>query len=363
MISSTDELASLSLARAYIDAAREQVGSLGARELIDTLDRVDRAYQEFPELALERPRSSLAPLVMLLLDQIVREPLSALQWGEAGTRRASDGKVRWAAPQTGSPASLTASAPPGQWGERAELSPTAEVSSLVRRFRELPWDAIEPVVGVLRQQGRTDTILEIISAVLDHLTFFDTESAAGLGELLADLLADEHPLKIGRDGLTEFVHSARRRLKQLPRSPHQAGSREGLLAMAERVRPAAPPPAPPKPHPGRAWPSGRLSFDEFLLQWPCEIEFPADLDDEAFVDEAYRAILLRGSAIAERDQYLKLLRDGAVSREWIIEDLLASQELHSLERHLRVVYGGQVITEPGTSGQDDMPVVSWPALG
>jgi hypothetical protein len=360
MISSTDELASLSLARAYIDAARERVGLLGARELIDTLDRVDRAYQEFPELALERPRSSLAPLVMLLLDQIVREPLSALQWGEGGTRRASDGKVRWAAPQTGSPASLTPSAPPGQWGERAELSPTAEVSSLVRRFRELRWDAIEPVVGVLRQQGRTDTILEIISAVLDHLTFFDKESAAGLGELLADLLADEHPLEIGRDGLIEFVHSARHRLKQLPRSRHQAGSREALLAMAERLW--ASPPPPPRPHPGRAWPSGRLSFDEFLLQWPCEIEFSADFDDEAFVDEAYRAILLRGSVIAERDQYLKLLRDGAVSREWIIEDLLASPELHSLERHLRVVYGGQVITEPGTSGQDDMPVVNWPAL-
>jgi Domain of unknown function (DUF4214) len=323
MISSTDELASLSLARAYIDAARERVGLLGARELIDTLDRVDRAYQEFPELALERPRSSLAPLVMLLLDQLVREPLC----------------------------------PPGQ---RAELSPTAEVSSLVRRFRELRWDAIEPVVGVLRQQGRTDTILEIISAVLDHLTFFDKESAAGLGELLADLLADEHPLEIGRDGLIEFVHSARHRLKQLPRSRHQAGSREALLAMAERLW--ASPPPPPRPHPGRAWPSGRLSFDEFLLQWPCEIEFSADFDDEAFVDEAYRAILLRGSAIAERDQYLKLLRDGAVSREWIIEDLLASPELHSLERHLRVVYGGQVITEPGTSGQDDMPVVNWPAL-
>jgi hypothetical protein len=323
MISSTDELASLSLARAYIDAAREQVGSLGARELIDTLDRVDRAYQEFPELALERPRGSLAPLVMLLLDQLVREPLC----------------------------------PPGQ---RAELSPTAEVSSLVRWFRELRWDAIEPVVGVLRQQGRTDTILEIISAVLDHPTLFDKESAAGLGELLADLLAGEHPLKIGRDGLTEFVHSARRRLKQLPRSRHQAGSREALLAMAERLW--ASPPPPPRPHPGRAWPSGRLSFDEFLLQWPCEIEFPADFDDEAFVDEAYRAILLRGSVIAERDQYLKLLRDGAVSREWIIEDLLASPELHSLERHLRVVYGGQVITEPGTSGQDDMPVVNWPAL-
>jgi hypothetical protein len=324
MISSTGELASLSLARAYIDAARERAGSLGARELIDTLDRVDRAYQEFPELALERPRSSLAPLVMLLLDQIVREPLY----------------------------------PPGQ---RAELSPTAEVSSLVRRFRALPWDAIEPVVGVLRQQGRTDTILEIISAVLDHPTVFDKEHAAGLGELLADLLADEHPLKIGRDGLTEFVHAARRRLRQLPRSRHQAGSREALLAMAERLW--ASPPPPPRPHPGRAWPSGRLSFDEFLLQWPCEIELPADLDEDAFVDEAYRAILLRGPAIAERGQYLKLLRDGAVSREWIIEDLLASPELHSLERRLRVVYGGRVITEPGTSGQDDMPAVTWPALG
>jgi len=62
--------------------------------------------------------------------------------------------------------------------------------------------------------------------------------------------------------------------------------------------------------------------------------------------------MLRGPAIAERDQYLKLLRHGAVSRKWIIEDLLASQELHSLERRLRVVYGGQVITEPGSSGQD-----------
>jgi hypothetical protein len=52
---------------------RERVGSLGARELIDTLDRVDRAYREFPELALERPRSSLAPLVTLLLDPAIAE--------------------------------------------------------------------------------------------------------------------------------------------------------------------------------------------------------------------------------------------------------------------------------------------------
>jgi hypothetical protein len=46
---------------------------------------------------------------------------------------------------------------------------------------------------------------------------------------------------------------------------------------------------------------------------------------------------------------LRLLRDGAVSRTWIIEDLLASEELHSLERRLRVISGGRVITEPGGS--------------
>jgi hypothetical protein len=326
MISSTDELASLSLARAYVDAVRERVGSLGARELIDTLDRVDRAYREFPELALERPRSSLAPLVTLLLDQIVREPFSTLQ------------------------------------GERSELSAAAEVSSLVRRFRDLRWDAIEPVVGVLRRQGRADTILEIISAVLDRVTFIDEESAAGFGEWLRDLLADEHPLEIDSGALVGLLRSARYRLKSPAPGRQQPGAKEALLNLAERLR-RPPPPAPLKPRPDRAWPSGRLSFDEFLLQWPCEIEFPADFDDEAFVDEAYRAILLRGSAIAERDQYLKLLRDGAASREWIIEDLLASQELHSLERRLRVVYGGRVITEPGTPGQDDVPVVTWPAPG
>lgn len=311
MISPADELASLSLARAYIDAVRERAGSLGARELIDTLDRVDRAYREFPELALERPRSSLAPLVTLLLDLIVRGPLS-------------------------------------------------EVPSLVRRLGEFRWDALEPVVGALRRQGRADTILEIIAAVLDRVVVTDEASAAGLGELLKDLLADERPLEIDSGGLAGLLHSARCRLKSPAPGRQQAEAKEALLTLAERLR--APPP-PPKPRSDRAWPSGRLSFDEFLLQWPCEIELPADLDDEAFVDEAYKAILLREPAIAERGQYLKLLRDGAVSREWIIEDLLASRELHSLERRLRVVYGGRVITEPGTSGKDDMPAVTWPAAG
>jgi len=71
----------------------------------------------------------------------------------------------------------------------------------------------------------------------------------------------------------------------------------------------------------------------------CEIELPLDLDDAVFLAEAYRAILLRGPQVAETDQYLRLLRDGAVSRTWIIEDLLAS--------------------EPGASEAGEMATVIW----
>ena len=317
------EFGSLSQARAYIDTVREEMGSLGARELISALDRIDRAYQEFPELALEQPRRGLPYFVTLLLDQIVREPLSALQGGE------------------------------GQ-----ELSPAAEVSSLLGRFREPPWEAIEPVVSALRREGRANTILAIVSAVLDRVSFRDNESATGFEELLADLLDGERPPETRVSAFTEPVRSARRRLDHPASGRHRPGSREALLAMAERLR-ITPPPA--QPHRDLAWPSGRLSFDEFLLQWPCEIELPAELDDATFTDEAYRAILLRGPEVAEREQYLRLLRDGAVSREWVIQDLLASEELRSLERRLRVVCGGRVITEPGISGQEAMPAVTWPS--
>ena len=130
--------------------------------------------------------------------------------------------------------------------------------------------------------------------------------------------------------------------------------------MAERLRAAAPGAPRSNPHPDMALRSGRLSFDEFLLQWPCEIELPIDLDDAAFIDEAYRAILLRGPDVAEKDQYLRLLQNRVVAKPWIIEDLLASEELRSLERRLRVILGRQMITEPGNSGEEDMPAVVWP---
>ena len=103
-----------------------------------------------------------------------------------------------------------------------------------------------------------------------------------------------------------------------------------------------------------------MSFDEFLLQWPCDIDLPVDLDDAAFIDYAYRAILLRGPDLAETDQYLRLLQRRQTSRIWIIEDLLACKEFRSLERRVRVLWRGQVITEPGRSGEEDIPAMTWP---
>jgi hypothetical protein len=296
--SPSDEFASLSEARAYVDTVRKRMGSLGAHELIDVLDRLDRAYENFPELLPERPRPSLASIVTASLEY--------------------DGDT---------------------------------LVRLLGRFRGIRWEAIEPIVGALRGQGRMDAVLQIVSTVLDHVTFGSKASAAAFSDVLAELLADDRRLNIER---SELARSARRRMKEPAPGRHRLGSKKAALALAERLR-VDPSPA-PATQPGRAWSSGRLSFAEFLLQWPCEIELPVELDDPVFIDEAYRAILLREPKVIEREQYLRLLRDGAASREWVIEDLLASAELHSLERRLRVVCGDRVITEPGV----DMPAVTWP---
>ena len=239
------------------------------------------------------------------------------------------------------------------------MSMVTEVVSVLDRFQELHWDDIEPVVSRLRRQGRADTALEVISAVQDRLTFSDNASSACFANVLNSLLADGQPLEPDSGRFIEMIVAARRRLNPPFRGGPGAGSREPLLAMAERLR-LKPPPTLPDSAPHSAWPSGRLSFDEFLLQWPCEIELPAELDDAAFIEEAFGAILLREPEVIERDQYLKLLRDGAVSKEWVVEDLLASEELQLLARQLRIVCLGRVITEPGSSGREGMPTVTWP---
>jgi len=103
-----------------------------------------------------------------------------------------------------------------------------------------------------------------------------------------------------------------------------------------------------------------MSFDEFLIQWPCEVELPIDLDDREFIERVYQAILLREPSAAEMGQYLPLLQNGAISKPWIIEDLLGLQEFRAFERRLRVIWGGEVITEPGRPEAAAMPAVTWP---
>jgi len=89
------------------------------------------------------------------------------------------------------------------------------------------------------------------------------------------------------------------------------------------------------------------------------VELPVELDDADLVEAACRAILLRAPDSTEKNQYLRLLRDGVASKSWIIEDLLASNEFRSLERSLAIRFGGQLITGPG-GPQEETPAITWP---
>lgn len=340
----TDEFGTLPLGRTYIDTARESIGSLGGGELIDALERLDRAYAEFPELELDRPRGELLDSLRAAAENMPdRAAIPLLMYCVAASPLCSSAL-----------ASLVERIIESDY--RPSLS--AVLRSLCR-CQEFCWDAIEPIVTVLRQQDRTQTVLQLISEILGCTEFTKEESASEFGDVLKRLLSDQHRLGIDSAMLAQVVRSARRRLSRPSLGRNGPASREVLLAMAERLRPI-PRPARLSPYPDLGWPSSRMSFDEFLLQWPCEVELPVELEDTAFIEEAFRAILLREPDIVETNQYLRLLHDGVASKPWIIEDLLACEELRSLERRVRVICGGRVITEPGSSGEEETPAVTWP---
>jgi Domain of unknown function (DUF4214) len=339
----TDKFGSLSLSRAYIDTLQDGIGSLEGGQLISALERLDDAYDEFPELELDRPRGQLLEGLRAAAENMPdRSAIPLLMYCVSASPCCSS-----------------------SLGSLVEKIITADywpsLSEVLRSLccRKFCWRAIEPIINLLRQQGRTETVLQLISEVLGRIEFTKEESAFELGDVLKRLLSDQRRLGIGNAMLAQAVQSARRRLSRPSLGRNGQASREVLLAMAERLRPT-PCPARLSPYPDLGWPSCRMSFDEFLLQWPCEVELPVELEDTAFIEEAYRAILLREPDIAERNQYLRLLHDGVASKPWIIEDLLASEELRSLERQVRVICGGQVITERGSSGEEETPAVTWP---
>ena len=341
---STDNFGSLSLGRAYIDTIQQSVSSLDGGDLIDALERLDLAYDEFPELELDRPR---------------REVLAGLQsTAETLPDRAGIPLLMYCV--AASPSSSSSLVSLVEKIIKSDYWPS--LSAVLRslgRSREFCWRAIEPIVTDLRQQGRQDAVVQLISEILGCTKFTDEESFSAFGDILKRLLSDQRWLGIDSAVLAQAIRSARDRLSRPSLGRNEPTSREVLLAMAERLRPTSSA-ALLSPYPDLGWPSSRMSFDEFLLQWPCEVEVPIELDDTAFIEEAYRAILLRGPDIGERSQYLRLLQDGVASKSWIIEDLLASEELRSLERRVRVIYGSHIITELGGSEGQETPAVTWP---
>jgi hypothetical protein len=339
VISFAGELASLPLARAYIDTLRESIASLGASELTEALGQLDRAYREFPELLIDR---SCGELIEALQSATKNMPdrtaipvlMECLAWDP--TRSSSVSLLL----------DRIARSDEGEW-----LWPALR---LLRHCGAFCWETVRPILDSLRQQDRREMMLAIVSEALGSQSFASAQSFSHLGEVLAELLRDAPPLsENGESAVAKAAASARRRL---PR-PHLGRNAEGPaaahLAMAERLR-AVLSPSRLDPRPEVGWPSGRLSFDEFLVQWPCEVQLQPEADAAAFIEEAYRAILLRPPEPSEQEQYLRLLQTDQTSKSWILEDLLMSAEFRSLERCLRVIWNGQVFTEPGSTGEEAM---------
>jgi len=338
-----DMFGSLALARAYVDAVQQSVAARIGGELIDALERLDRAYDEFPELELDQPRRAvLEGLQSIAEDLPARVAIPLLMYCVAA----------------GPPSSSALTVLVTKIIESDFRPLLWSVLRSLCQVRQFCWTAIEPVLRVLRQQGGPEMGLQLISQVLSCANFAKEGNASEFGDVLKGLLCGRQQLEIDSATLARAVGSARRRLSGPPLDPSRPASPDALLATAERLRSTLSPTR-LGPHPDLGWPSGRLSFHEFLLQWPCEVELPVELDDADLVEAACRAIFLRAPYSTEKNQYLRLLRDGVASKSWIIEDLLASNEFRSLERSLAIRFGGQLITGPG-GPQEETPAITWP---
>src|SRR5437763_10852758 len=121
-----------------------------------------------------------------------------------------------------------------------------------------------------------------IAKLLESITLRVDGEGTDLIECFPD---DEWRSTIDDGSLTQLAKAARSRLNQPVIARHDARARNALLEIAERLDIVAGS-RHSTVHQNRAWPSGQISFDEFLIQWPCEIELPVDLDDRIFIVEA-----------------------------------------------------------------------------
>jgi hypothetical protein len=87
----------------------------------------------------------------------------------------------------------------------------------------------------------------------------------------------------------------------------------------------------------------------------CDVTTLLDLDNRAFIDASYRALLLREPDSAERESYLTSLENGTLSKRQVIGALLSSEEFRRLGRPLRVLYGTDLLSPEGSADGTTSP--------
>ena len=130
-----------------------------------------------------------------------------------------------------------------------------------------------------------------------------------------------------------------------------------LLAMAEHLRVAQGPQRSGDHHGLMA--KRTLVVDEFLMQWPCEVELPVDLDDRTFIEGGVSGDSCSGNRASwKRADISGLCKSDAVSK---LDHRKPSglRKFRSLERRMRVAIWGRVITEAGRPEAETAPAVRW----
>src|SRR5271169_1643883 len=246
---------SLASARALLGSAHQELVSADAWRLLEAYERIDRVYDEFPELELEYPRERLAEELRCTADALSDAAAVPL--------------LMFCAALAPSSASCV-SALLLRIARSAQDQALASVARVLAQAHDFTWDDIAPAVEQLQQRGRTHAVLGILSEVLGRLRLGPHVGSFELGNVLKDLLIEGD----GREDvdpslLAGVAWSARNRLREPTRRHAQSGRNEVLLALAEGVsRKLSAPALVSRTSPPRlAWRSQWLSFAEFAAQW------------------------------------------------------------------------------------------------
>ncbi|HZU87769.1 MAG TPA: hypothetical protein VE993_00795 [Stellaceae bacterium] len=255
------EFVSLAEAQAWLAALRETIGSAARAELAEIFMLLERAYDQFPELAVTFPRGALFRYfraVAAALPDIAALPLLLLCAAAEPSDSASLADLFERAARSDSGASLHS------------------VLQLFRQYVDLGWKELGPaVVALIERRAEAGVILGIASEILKR-NERPPEGTAELSRALAPLLFGDRTTAIAAAGLVQTAAAARRRLAAAAAGDSDAVQRQRLLMLAERLRMWLRPPARPSGDARLGWPHGETGFPSFVAQWPdLAIEVPA----------------------------------------------------------------------------------------